>query len=47
MFYTLPEEIAQHFHVISLLLCLATLFRGNGVGSLTNYFVGIGTWATV
>ena len=31
----------------NVIMCLATLFRGNGVGSVTDYFVGIGTWATV
>jgi len=30
-----------------LIVCLATLFGGNGVHSVTNYFVRIGTWATV
>jgi small neutral amino acid transporter SnatA (MarC family) len=30
-----------------LIVCLVTLFRGNGVGSGTNNSVGIGTWATV
>ena len=28
-------------------MSLATLFRGNGVGSVTYYFAGIRTWATV
>src|SRR6516165_656957 len=28
-------------------VCLVALFRGNGVGSVTNNSVGIGTWATV
>ena len=34
-------------HTARLWVCLVALFRGNGVGSVTNNSVGIGTWATV
>jgi hypothetical protein len=27
-------------------LCRATVFRGNGAGSATHYFVGTGAWGT-
>jgi len=29
-----------------LLMCRATVFRGNGVGSTAHYFVGAGAWGT-
>jgi hypothetical protein len=28
------------------LMCRATVFRGNGVGSTAHYFVGAGAWGT-
>ena len=36
------EGLAQE-----IVVCRATVFRGNGVGSAAHYFVGTGTWGTV
>ena len=29
-----------------LLVCRASVFRGNGAGSASHYFVGVGAWGT-
>jgi hypothetical protein len=47
-YYTIlaARSIRIQNRVSPILMCRATVFRGNGVGSTAHYFVGAGAWGT-